>query len=166
MYVLTSLPADNLIKYKKKNILRRTTSCKLKIRAVNNKTTVLRWYSDFISKSLSNQNNDNNFEIESKYHRKTLVLLLTAHILSLQDVVLRGMFFLICTNIIREFSSSNISGYSLNDKTFFQQEIFISCVCKCFSWSNRSRMFTMSEGERGLRICSPFFTVKSGQYLF
>ena len=30
----------------------------------------------------------NDFEIESKYHRKTVVLLLTAHILSLQDVVL------------------------------------------------------------------------------
>ena len=38
---------------------------------------------------------DNDFEIELKYHRKTVVLLLTAHILSLQDVVLRSMFFLI-----------------------------------------------------------------------
>ena len=39
---------------------------------------------------------DNDFDIESKYHRKTVVLLLlTAHILSLQDVVLRSMFFLI-----------------------------------------------------------------------
>ena len=38
---------------------------------------------------------DNDFEIESKYHHKTVVLLLTAHILSLQDVVLRSMFFLI-----------------------------------------------------------------------
>ena len=38
---------------------------------------------------------DNGFEIESKTHRKTVVLLLTAHILSLQDVVLRSMFFLI-----------------------------------------------------------------------
>ena len=28
---------------------------------------------------------DNDFEIESKYHRKTVVLLLIAHILSLQD---------------------------------------------------------------------------------
>ena len=37
---------------------------------------------------------DNDFEIESKYHRKTVVLLLTAQILILQDVVLRGMFFL------------------------------------------------------------------------
>ena len=35
----------------------------------------------------------NDFEIESKYHRKTVVLLLTAHILSLQDVVLRSRFF-------------------------------------------------------------------------
>ena len=33
----------------------------------------------------------NSFEIELKYHRRTVVLL-TAHILSLQDV-LRGMFF-------------------------------------------------------------------------
>ena len=35
---------------------------------------------------------DNDFEIESKYHNKTVVLLLTAHILSLQDVVFRSMF--------------------------------------------------------------------------
>ena len=34
---------------------------------------------------------DNDFEIESKYHRKTVVLLLIAHILSLQDVVLRSI---------------------------------------------------------------------------
>ena len=35
------------------------------------------------------------FEIESKYHRKTVVLLLIALVLSLQDVVLsRSMFFL------------------------------------------------------------------------
>ena len=39
---------------------------------------------------------DNDFEIESKYHRKTVVLLLIAHILSLQDVVLRSMLSLIC----------------------------------------------------------------------
>ena len=38
---------------------------------------------------------DNDFEVESKYHHKTVVLLLTAHILSLQDVVFRSMFFLI-----------------------------------------------------------------------
>ena len=37
---------------------------------------------------------DNDFEIESKYHRKAVVWLLIAHILSLQDVVLRSMFFL------------------------------------------------------------------------
>ena len=36
---------------------------------------------------------DNDFGIESKYHRKTVVLLLTAHILSLQDVVLRSVLF-------------------------------------------------------------------------
>ena len=36
---------------------------------------------------------DNDFEIESKYHCKTVVVLLIAHILSLQDVVLRSMFF-------------------------------------------------------------------------
>ena len=34
-------------------------------------------------------------EIESKYRHKTVVLLLTAHILSLQDVVFRSMFFLV-----------------------------------------------------------------------
>ena len=38
---------------------------------------------------------DNDFGIESKYHRKTVVLLLIAQILSLQDVVLRSMFSLI-----------------------------------------------------------------------
>ena len=39
---------------------------------------------------------DNDFDIESKYHRKTVVWLLTAHILSLQaGVVLRSTFFLI-----------------------------------------------------------------------
>ena len=37
---------------------------------------------------------DNDFEIEPKYHHKTVVWLLIAHILSLQDVVLRSMFFL------------------------------------------------------------------------
>ena len=36
---------------------------------------------------------DNDFEIESKYHRKIVVLLLIAHILSSQDVVFRSMFF-------------------------------------------------------------------------
>ena len=36
---------------------------------------------------------DNEFELESKYHRKTVVLLLIAHILSLQDVVCRSMLF-------------------------------------------------------------------------
>ena len=35
---------------------------------------------------------DNDFEIESKYHYKTVVLLLTAYILSLQDAVFRSMF--------------------------------------------------------------------------
>ena len=38
---------------------------------------------------------DNDFEIESKYHHKTVVLLLTANILSLQDVVFWSMPFLI-----------------------------------------------------------------------
>ena len=33
--------------------------------------------------------------LESKYHCKTVVLLLIAHILSLLDLVLRSMFFLI-----------------------------------------------------------------------
>ena len=35
------------------------------------------------------------FEIKSKYHRETVVLLSIAHILGLQDFVLRSMFFLI-----------------------------------------------------------------------
>ena len=45
---------------------------------------------------VSNQNDwfDNDFEIKSKYHHKTVVLLLTANILSLQDVVFRSMPFL------------------------------------------------------------------------
>ena len=60
------LPADNLIK-SKKNILRRTTSCSTR--------------------------HGNDFEIESKYRHETVVLLI-AHILSLQDVVLKCMFFL------------------------------------------------------------------------
>ena len=47
---------------------------------------------------------DNVFE--SKYHRKTFVLLLTAHILSLQDVVLRSMFFLIYAPRVRSFQCS------------------------------------------------------------
>ena len=38
---------------------------------------------------------DNDFEIESKYHRKIVVLFLKARILNLQDVVFRSMFFLI-----------------------------------------------------------------------
>ena len=38
---------------------------------------------------------DNDFEIESKYHRKTVVLLLIAHILSLQDVILRSMIIIL-----------------------------------------------------------------------
>ena len=38
---------------------------------------------------------DNDFVIESKYHRKIVVLFLKARILSLQDVVFRSMFFLI-----------------------------------------------------------------------
>ena len=43
---------------------------------------------------------NNDFEIESKYQRKTVVLLLIAHILSLQDLALRGMFFLIFYQIV------------------------------------------------------------------
>ena len=38
---------------------------------------------------------DNDFEIESKYHRKMVVLFLKARILSLQDAVFRSVFFLI-----------------------------------------------------------------------
>ena len=36
----------------------------------------------------------NDFKIESKYHHKTVVLLLTDHMLSLQDVVFQSVFFL------------------------------------------------------------------------
>ena len=39
---------------------------------------------------------DNDFEIESKYHRKIVVLFLKARILSLQDVVFGVCFFLKC----------------------------------------------------------------------
>ena len=38
---------------------------------------------------------DDDFEIESKYHRKICCLVVLAHILSSQDVVFRSMFFLI-----------------------------------------------------------------------
>ena len=38
---------------------------------------------------------DNDFEIESKYHRKICCLVVLAHIFSSQDVVFRRMFFLI-----------------------------------------------------------------------
>ena len=38
---------------------------------------------------------DNDFEIESKYHRKICCLVVLAHILSSQDVVFRSTFFLI-----------------------------------------------------------------------
>ena len=71
--------ADNLIKYKK-NILRRNS---------------LFWFA-------------NDFEIESKYHRKTVVLLLTAHILSLQDV-LRSMFFLIEKYLVTDIQYESCS---------------------------------------------------------
>ena len=37
----------------------------------------------------------NDFEIESKYHRKICCLVVLAHILSSQDVIFRRMFFLI-----------------------------------------------------------------------
>ena len=70
------------------------TSCKLKIWTFNNKTTILLWYFDSILKSLSNQN-DTVFKMESKYHRKNVVSLFKAYILSSQDVILRSMFFLI-----------------------------------------------------------------------
>ena len=43
---------------------------------------------------------DNDFVIESKYHRKIVVLFLKARILSLQDVVFRSMFFLIYTDLL------------------------------------------------------------------
>ena len=36
----------------------------------------------------------NDFKIESKYHHKTVVLLLTDRMLSLQDVVFQSVFFL------------------------------------------------------------------------
>ena len=38
---------------------------------------------------------DNDFEIESKYHRKICCLVVLARILSSQNVVFRSMFFLI-----------------------------------------------------------------------
>ena len=62
------LPADNLIKYKKKH---------------TPKNNILF---------------DNDFEIESKYHRKYCCLVVLVHILSSQDVIFRSMFFL--TNVI------------------------------------------------------------------
>ena len=47
----------------------------------------------------------NDFEIESKYHRKIAVLLSIAHILSLQDVVfLRSMLFLILRKTYTSFA--------------------------------------------------------------
>ena len=46
---------------------------------------------------------DNDFVIESKYHRKIVVLFLKARILSLQDVIFRSMFFLIFISRIVEF---------------------------------------------------------------
>ena len=57
---------------------------------------------------------DNVFEIESKYHRKTFVLLLTAHILSVQDVVLRSMFFLIYVPRVRSLSTIPVHCLVLN----------------------------------------------------
>ena len=49
----------------------------------------------------------------SKYHRKTVVLLLTAHILSLKDVVHRSMFFLIGNFILRYKSLGSASRYEV-----------------------------------------------------
>ena len=43
---------------------------------------------------------DNDFEIESKYHRKISCLVVLAHILSSQDVIFRSMFFLIDYTIL------------------------------------------------------------------
>ena len=66
--------------YIRENTLRQTASCKLKIRAFKNKTTIC--------------GDINDFEIESKYHRKIVVLFLKAQNLSLQDRVFRSVFFL------------------------------------------------------------------------
>ena len=62
-------------------------------------------------KTYSNVKPDNDFETESRYHRQTVVLLLIAHILSLQDVVLRSMVFLIFyeTTVAVKFYSYGVS---------------------------------------------------------
>ena len=51
---------------------------------------------------------DNDFEIDSKYHHNTVVLLLTAHILSLQDVVFRSMFLEYVNHIVNHSANDNM----------------------------------------------------------
>ena len=52
---------------------------------------------------------DNDFEIASKYHLKIVVLFLKAQILSLQDVVFLGIFFLYYVLIIQLYTERSVS---------------------------------------------------------
>ena len=71
-------------------------------------------------KVLSNQN-DNDFEIEPKYHHETVVLLLTAHILSSQD----ANFFLILLHKV-----FNPTRMSLHPLVHFAHKLAIICTEK------------------------------------
>ena len=51
---------------------------------------------------------DNDFEIESKNHRKICCLVVLDHILSLQDVIFRSTFFLIFFKLSADNDSFNV----------------------------------------------------------
>ena len=75
---------------------------------------------------------DNGFEVESKYQRKTVVLLLIAHILSLQDAVLRSMLFLIYQPLmIKLFYWSSKTKVVIVCDSFFRKPIsIVHCLRK------------------------------------
>ena len=87
-YVYKGEIPDKVSKYKK-NTFRETTSVNSRlIRAFKNKTTILQWYFD------SSFWFDNELEIESKYYRKIVVLLLKLES-CVYKLLIFGVFFLI-----------------------------------------------------------------------
>ena len=140
MWVELPLPADNLIKHKKKHTPKNNIlySCKLKIRAFKNKTTILRWYFDSISKSLSNR--------VEKSPQNCCLVFWKAQIFSLQDVVLRSVFFLIwvesCKHYLVKRLNSILKYVCWNEK---QKLIVNRGLCNIYrvlvKWKQRTHRF-------------------------
>ena len=81
---------------------------------------------------------DNDFEIESKYHRKICCLVVLAHILSSQDVVFRSMFFPIfhynVVTVFMLYSSTPAVKYHVVERGRF---CHIQIIPSCKNWKKK-----------------------------